>query len=152
MCPLSFDQIIQVLEFVGAVTGAVIGLAIYRSNSRTRRAEWLYSLYAKFYEDDHYKGMRRILDGGQPAQLTALNADLAAGNASDLCEQLVDYLNFFEFVASLRKMNQVSEKEIRRLFDYYLRLLDGHAQVLSFVKSEGFEDLHQMLADLRAGR
>jgi hypothetical protein len=64
-----------------------------------------------------------------------------------MAEALVDYLNFFEFVASLRRLGQIRSKEVEMLFRYYLSLLHRHPFVLEFVRTQDFENLTALLAE-----
>ena len=58
-----------------------------------------------------------------------------------------DSLNFFEMVASLEKAKQLSKPDVIKLFDYYLRCLKRHPDVLKYIKNEvkGFEELSRLL-------
>ena len=68
-----------------------------RKGLRVRRAEWLASLYEKFYERSELKEVREILDckGGRSEAIDKV--------VSEEPPAFSDYLNFFEFVAVLRK-------------------------------------------------
>jgi hypothetical protein len=55
------DALKYVLQLVGIVA-PVIALITYRRNMKTKRAEWLSTLHAKFFESTNYKSMRHILD------------------------------------------------------------------------------------------
>lgn len=137
------------LRDVAAGTAAVFALISYRNGQRQRRAEWLDELYSRFYEQPHYKRIRRILDYGIEPDLTRLAADVANGTASDEAEEFVDYLNFFEFLGSLHEMNQVSSAELSMMFEYYIARLNSYPFVVDFVNQQGFERLSAMLAERR---
>jgi hypothetical protein len=133
---------------VFAVIGGALALLTFRRNANVRRAEWLSSLHAKFFEASSYKRIRRVLDSSDSdPELGQLRATLAADESSELAEAFVDYLNFFEFVASLRKLRQLKTKEISMLFDYYLRLLCKHGFVRDYVQQNGFEELEKLLKE-----
>lgn len=138
-----------VIGVIIAAAGTGFGLYTYRGSVRTRRAEWLYSLYSKFYEEDRYKKTRRLLDYGDDAALEEAYQALQQGDPAR-SEPIVDYLNFFEFIAGLWVMNELSKEEICRLFDYYLRLIVRRPAVHEFVRSQGFENLDKLLAELVA--
>ncbi|HZI66558.1 MAG TPA: hypothetical protein VFF17_08335 [Thermoanaerobaculia bacterium] len=70
-------------------------------------------------------------------------------NASAL-EPLVDYLNFFEFVASLWKLGQLKTVEVEMMFEYYIRDLAKKPEVMSFIKKEGFEKLQELIAKINS--
>lgn len=77
----------------------MIALVTYRRNVRTKRAEWLSTLHAKFFESTNYKSMRHIIDY-EPPEFVTLRDCIAQGGSDQLVESFVDYLNFFEFIAS----------------------------------------------------
>ncbi len=142
-----------VLPTIAIVIGAVggeMGVYAYWRNSQTRRAEWLFGLYEKFYESEHYKQVRRILDYEPEDEFRKLCDSLAGNGDAEFSEQLVDYLNFFEFVASLWAMKQLSLEEIRMLFQYYLELNARHEPVRQFIKTQGFENLYEMMTTLKS--
>ena len=142
--------VLPTIAILIAAAGGGMGVHTYWRNSQTRRAEWLFRLYEKFYEGDHYKKVRRILDYEPKEELTDLCDSLTANGDAELCEQLVDYLNFFEFIASLWAMKQLSLREIRMLFQYYLELNARHEPVLQFIRTQGFESLQKMMATLES--
>ncbi len=138
------DLILKISAILG---GALAVLTFWRAAS-VRRAEWLSNLHAKFFETASYKQIRRALDSSEAStELSQLRADIASDETSELVEGFVDYLNFFEFVASLRKLRQLKTKEIIMLFDYYLRLLGKHDFVRSYIREHGFEELEALLKE-----
>ena len=93
----SIDLVLKLLTIVGGVVAVVTFLR----SAKLKRSEWLYNLHNKFYEPDTYKRVRRILDYEPQVELSALKRSIEEGLDDDLAEALVDYLNFFEFVAGL---------------------------------------------------
>src|SRR5437763_6463265 len=122
---LSPESFIRVVPQLIAVVPALLALATYRKNARTKRAEWLSTLHAKFFESENYKRIRSILDYEQP-ELAILRKLVSSGDYDELAELLVDYLNFFEFIASLWKLGQLDIEEVATLFEYYLTNLSAH--------------------------
>jgi hypothetical protein len=130
----------RVLLDLFAIVAGTTAIATYRRNARVRRAEWLSSLHSKFFETSTYKRIRQILEA-KGESYVALCKALADNQTNDDVELFVDYLNFFEFVGSLRELGQLSSEEIDRLFDYYLRQLAGEPVIRQFVETQGFESL-----------
>lgn len=60
-------------------------------------------------------------------------------------DKLVDYLNFFEFIASLWKLKQLSLQEVLLLFDYWLGLIRNSNYLDGYLKKYGFENLTVLL-------
>ena len=133
-----------ILKLSGLV-GGVIAVATFWRNAKLKRAEWLSQLHAKFYESPAYKRIRHLLDYQPDPQFAELRSAITQGGHDECAEAFVDYLNFFELVASLWKMGQVGRGEITMMFDYYLRNLKDHEFVMEFIKQEGFENLQELL-------
>jgi hypothetical protein len=129
----------EVLKNIVTSSGAAAALYVYYQNSRLRRAEWLASLYEKFFERPDLKTVREILDcaPGQSAAVDQLVAEEPA--------EFTDYLNFFEFVAVLRKTGQLSDSEIEDLFRYYLDCLGRSPHVRRYISEKGYERLDSLL-------
>lgn len=136
------------LDFSALVAG---GFAVFTfwKNSKLRRAEWLYNLHAKFFESPNYKEMRYIVDYKPQPEFGNLREALTLDVNGRLAEEFVDYLNFFEFVASLWKLKQISSEEIAMIFEYYVLNLGDHDFVMDFVNTRGFENLKQLIPELR---
>ncbi len=66
-----------------------------------------------------------------------------------LADDLWRYLNFFELLAGLRQLRQISDEEIVRLFDYDLRLIKRQAFIMDALDPEGFDGLVNLLATVR---
>jgi len=146
-----FDSIIRVAPQLVAVVAALLALATYRKNAKTKRAEWLSALHGKFFESTSYKRVRSILDY-EPPELATLRESVTNGDYNELAEQLVDYLNFFEFIASLWKLGQLDIEEVAMLFEYYLNNLATHKFITDFIATYGFDNLKQLLASIESRR
>ena len=134
---------------ISAAVGGWFALQTYRSNVRLKRAEWIDKLHTKFYEAENYKRMRHIWDYQRAPEFAnlqrALNTD---GLEDELCERFVDYLNFFEYISSLWKTDQLSQSEIIMLFEHYLYLIRELDFVWSYVRGQGFENLTELISKL----
>jgi hypothetical protein len=142
------ENVFHWLTLAGGALGWGSSLYIWWRSVKTRRAEWLYSLYAKFYEDDHYKKTRILLDYHPKDEIEKLYKGLEEGCFPEKCEPLVDYLNFFEFIAGLQSMGQLTLDEVRMLFQYYLDIIRQHPPIVHFIETQGFEHLRKLLADI----
>ena len=63
-----------------------------------------------------------------------------------MADELFRSLNFFELLASLHQLGQISDDEIVALFEYDLRMIAGAPFILETLKTEGFECLPKLLA------
>lgn len=140
---------LKVLLDVSALIAGGIAVFTFWKNSRLRRAEWLYNLHAKFFESPNYKKMRYVIDYKSQPDFSNLPDALTQGVPHQLAEDFVDYLNFFEFVASLWKLRQITIEEIAMVFEYYVRQLGDHTFVMDFIATNGFESLNQLIPELR---
>ena len=137
---MDLGSIKDLATIVGAVA-ALWAIYVYFTNSRLRRAEWLASLYEKFYERPDLKEIREILDceENDSADITKLVRE-EQSNFSD-------YLNFFEFVAVLQNSRQLRKAEIEDLFGYYLGCLENCPAVRNYIARKGYEQLDKLLRD-----
>lgn len=128
-----------------AVLGGSAAFFQYRQSVRTRRAELLSSLHEKFFESGRYEEVRQLLDYPEQPGYAALQSAVTLGTFHPLANELYRYLNFFELLASLRILGQISDKEILALFEYDLKLLTSHRFIVDVLKAQGFERLPQLL-------
>ena len=134
---------------LGAVIGGAITIYIYNRNSQLQRAQWLYFLFEKFFYHTQYAEIRRLLDYENDEEINRLRSALASHCEEQLEEKLVDYLNFFEFIASLWSMRQLPIKEVRMMFDYYIRRLGDYDFIMDYLNQVGFEGLTTLIAEVR---
>jgi hypothetical protein len=139
---------LDVLLKVSTLIGGVIAVYTFWRTGRLRHAQWLYDLHAKFYETDTYKRMRRITDYETQPEFGDLRETLRVEGGGDLEEALVDYLNFFEFIASLWRLHQLKLREISMIFEYYILRLRDHDFIMAFISNMGFENLSLLIAEL----
>lgn len=144
------DNILPILTPIGALIASGSAAYTYRRNSKLRRAEWLYSLFEKFFCEDKYADIRQIIDYAKTAELNKLKQALSTHDNTLLEEKLVNYLNFFEFIANLWLLKQVPFNEIKMMFDYYIRRLGDHDFIVDYIKSNGFEGLVKLMAEIKS--
>lgn len=125
---------------------------LWRQTLKVRRAEWLSRLYESFYVKPELKEIRAALDYPGPKLDRLHHCILEDPDNSAELEPLVDYLNFFEFIAVLERMKQLSVREIRLMFGYYLGELAKDSVVLGFCRDGGFKNLLALLGELNDGK
>ncbi|MEN9523310.1 MAG: hypothetical protein RL065_1687 [Bacteroidota bacterium] len=137
--PTTLLEWVQLVSYLISAVGIYFAGRGYFQNRKLKRAEWLKSLFEKFYEkDSQYKQVRIWLDYNQ---LTQNDLD----NNIEKQEKLADYLNFFEFIATLEKENQLSVDEINNLFAYYLTLIKSNEICMNFINEHKFLNLSNYL-------
>jgi hypothetical protein len=131
---------IQILSYIAAAGAAVVGVFVYRSNSRRERARWVEDLYTRFFEKSELKQVRELVD-------CDANAATVNGLVSEEGAEWTDYLNFFELVAYLQESRQLAAQDVAALFEYYLACLKRHRAVVEYIQddSKGFKYLRKLL-------
>ena len=138
----------DILQACVVTIGVFVTVATYRRNSKLQRAEWIYRLYAQFYENDRFKPIRRLLDYESKNNIERLKADIEAERDSDLHESLVDYLNFFEFICIQLNDGNLHRREVYGMFEYYIRRINDYPFLTAYVANYGYENLTAELARL----
>ena len=149
---MNWGAIADVFKTLGgavALIGVPFAYLTYTRSVQMKRAEWLGTLHEKFFETGRYAALRRVLDYVQQPSYDELAAAVSSGTYHPLTDDLWRYLNFFELLAGLRQLGQISDKEIIRLFDYDLRLITRHQFIMAALGPEGFDGLEQLLHTLR---
>jgi len=96
--------------------------------------------------------VRRKLDYGDTDEIKMLIHRDAQGLPFSEAQQatfdlFTDYLNFFEFIARLKEIGQLTSDDIDATFNYYLILLTRarNPEIRQYLKKEGFENLDKLL-------
>ena len=128
--------------------GVIIAVITYRRNLKVKHAEWLWSLYQKFFENEQLKTVRKVLIY-HPERFEKLFDTNVTEDDEVLIEKVDDFLNFFEFLASLETLDQISRREIDMMFDYYLTAISKNEHLIKYIKTEGFENLAKLTHNRR---
>jgi len=139
----------KVVAVAVALLGAWLAYLTYRRSVKTRRAEWLASLHEQFFEGERYKNIRRVLDYQEQPTLVELMNAVYTESHTPMADEFYRYLNFFELLASLRELGQISKKEILKLFEYDLKMITKHEFIMKCLKPQGFERLPELLRKTR---
>lgn len=136
---------VDVVAKLFAATGVFIGGLSYRKQAKTKRAEWLKALFEKFYEKEEFKDVRRWIESGEIE--SKINIDTTVSKEE---EKIADYLNFFEFIATLKADNQLKRRDVLNLFEYYLRKIKASEGCMDWINNEayGFEKLRNLLSEI----
>jgi len=138
-CPLTLVEWVQLFSYIFSVVAIIIALRTYSSNKKLKRAEWIKSLFEKFYENQNYKNARKWLDFGE------IENELSDDKDHLKEEQISDFLNFFEFIATLEKEKQITQTEIEHLFAYYLTKIKESDFCKKYIEAYKFENLKTLL-------
>ena len=144
--PTSFVEWIQLLSFLLSGIGIFIAGLSYASNKKIKRAEWLKSLFEKFYENDFYKDARKWVDFDKDYKLLQNAFDKDENHENE--EKFADFLNFFGFIATLEKQKQIKLEEIKRIFGYYLNLIKSNPTCQDYIIKYEYINLQHLLSKL----
>lgn len=135
-----WKTVVEMAYQILAILAALAALILYCRNSRLERSRWVTTLFEKFYENSRYKNMRSQLD-------TAAESSQVAEIVLKDDSEFTDYLNFFEYVASLKELKQLREREVEILFGYFLDCLQRHERVSAYINDpkNGYEKLRALL-------
>jgi hypothetical protein len=144
--------------YIKTISGFLVGFSAlfaastYYRNGRLERAKWLNTLHENFFIENKFSEIRRLLDYKEPAdQYSSLKVsfpDRNDKNNIDLEEKLVDYLNFFEFIATLNNQGQLSLSEINSTFGYYISKLSAHKWLTESLEIHEFKNLPLLIEEI----
>jgi hypothetical protein len=135
----------RIVVGLGGVVGITIAAVNYRHQTRLKQADWLKSLFEKFFENSTYKEVRTWLDYDLlHERLTASDATVQRANE----EKFTDFLNFFEFIAVLHARKHLSISQVTDMFDYYLNKVKTDPDCREWIGKYGFEKLKGLLASV----
>jgi hypothetical protein len=153
LCRESIDSYSKIVGILSTIITLLIGgvsayfaVSTYRRNGNLERVKWLSNLYEKFYEKEDLKEIRDKLDETEDSEkLKAINELVEKEDT-----KFNDYLNFFEFVAFLKKSDQLNLDEVKAIFEYPLIYLEKHEKVRKYIedKSKGYENLDELLKEI----
>ena len=129
-------------KIVGALAtglGVLVAAINYLNQTRLKRAEWVKSLFEKFFESSVYKEVRGWLDYDE------LPDKLSGPNQRENEEKFTDFLNFFEFIGVLYSRRQIKLEEVYEIFDYYLKKIKVDPNCKIWIERYGFEKLKALL-------
>ncbi|HEY8969126.1 MAG TPA: hypothetical protein VIM64_08530 [Puia sp.] len=139
---LILEWIIKLAAGVGALVAVIVAVVNYRAQTRLKQAEWLKSLFEKFFEDSNYKEVRMWLDYGHlHDRLTVEDQRFREINE----EKFTDFLNFFEFLAVLHARKHLTKEQVFDVFDYYLKKIKEDPDCQKWINEYSFEKLKALL-------
>ena len=139
------EWVAKLVAGLGAMVAVLVAVINYRAQTRLKQAEWLKSLFEKFFEGSTYKEVRVWLDYGTlHDRLTTGDPTLRQQNE----EKFTDFLNFFEFIGVLYARNHLTFGQIYDVFDYYLKKLRSDADCQDWINQYSFEKLRALLSNV----
>lgn len=130
--------------FVAALLAGFFGLFRYLRSERMRQTEQVRELYRMFFEADRYRRIRFVLANPDAPEFAALRTELATpGMPKALEGELIDLLNFLEFVAGLTRRGLVAKRDIDWMFANFIGRVVAVDFVRAYVLRSDFEELQE---------
>ncbi len=128
--------------FVVALMAGLFGLFRYLRSERMRQTEQVRELYRMFFESERYRRIRFVLANPEAPEFAALKTELATpGMPKELEGELIDLLNFLEFVSGLTRRGLVSRRDIDWMFSNFIDRVVGVDFVRAYVLRSDFDEL-----------
>ncbi len=129
--------------FLAALLAGIFGLFRYLRSERMRQTEQVRELYTMFFGNERYRRIRFVLANPDAPEYAALRDELAApGMPKPLEGELIDLLNFFEFVSGLTRRGLVARRDIDWMFAGFIDRVIGIDFVREYVLRHDFDELH----------
>jgi hypothetical protein len=139
---------------LAAIVAGFLAIRDYRTRVLAEKSKWFLQLYEKLFEGGQFKDVRRKLDYGDTDEIKMLiHRDAQSLEFTEAqqakFDSFTDYLNFFEFIARLKEIGQLTSDDIDATFNYYLLLLTKprNPEIRQYLKKEGFENLDRLLLE-----
>ncbi len=131
--------------FVAALLAGLFGLFRYLRSERMRQTEQVRELYKMFFEDNRYRRIRFVLANAESPEYAALRTELATPGMPQALEgELIDLLNFLEFVTGLTRRGLVSKADIDWMFASFIDRVIAIDFVRAYVLRQDFDELCAM--------
>jgi hypothetical protein len=131
--------------FLAALLAGLFGLFRYLRSERMRQTEQVRELYKMFFEDDRYRRIRFVLANPDSPEYAALRTELATPGMPQALEgELIDFLNFLEFVSGLTRRGLVSRSDIDWMFASFIDRVIAVDFVRAYVLRQDFDELTAM--------
>jgi hypothetical protein len=131
--------------FVAALLAGLFGLFRYLRSERMRQTEQVRELYKMFFDGDRYRRIRFVLANPESPEYAALRTELASpGMPQALESELIDLLNFLEFVSGLTRRGLVSRADIDWMFASFIDRVIAVDFVRAYILKQDFDELTLM--------
>ena len=139
-------KIAQIVGFVLAGVSLVFTAITYFKNNKLKRGEWLKSLFEKFYEGKMFSKIRKEIEYEWIGIYLEVNENGEVKNEENE-EELVDYLNFFEFISTLVVNGHLRKSEVNQMFGYFLKAINRNGFLKNYLVKYDFENLNELLKE-----
>lgn len=135
----------SVFIFLVALAGGLFGLFRYLRSERMRQTEQVRELYRMFFEGDRYRRIRFVMSAPASAEFASLKAQLATdGVPEELEGEMIDLLNFFEFVSGLTRRGLVRRRDVDWMFANFIDRVTKVDFIRAYILRNDYEELSQI--------
>jgi hypothetical protein len=132
----------SIFTFGAALLAGVFGLFRYMRSERLRQTEQVRELYRMFFESPRYRRIRFILANPSAPEFAQLQEELSApGMPKEIEGELIDLLNFFEFVSGLTRRGLVARKDVDWMFANFIARVVSIDFIRDYVLKGDFDEL-----------
>jgi hypothetical protein len=130
------------LTVVAALLAGFFGLFRYLRSERLRQTEQVRELYKMFFDNSRYRRIRFVLANPDTQEFATLKTELETpGMPKELEGELIDLLNFFEFVTGLTRRGLVARKDVDWMFANFIDRVIGVDFVRAYILRQQFDEL-----------
>jgi hypothetical protein len=131
--------------FVIALMAGLFGLFRYLRSERMHQTEQVRELYRMFFDNIRYRRIRFVLDNADAPEFAALRTELAQpGMPKELEGELIDLLNFFEFVTGLTRRGLVARQDVDWMFANFIERVVEIDFVRAYVLKQTYDELQTL--------
>jgi ribosomal protein S18 acetylase RimI-like enzyme len=148
---MNLEYIIKIVGLISAVIGIVYTVITYARSKYTEKINFLIQMHAKFIDNRDFHEIRYKIDRWDDELWAAIKYDTIHTNNEKvdkkdeakyvnitLMGKFNDYLEFFLLVVNLCEKGPFTQKEIDRIFGYYLRLITENEVIWSYLNVEKY--------------
>ncbi len=130
------------LTFLAALLAGFFGLFRYLRSERLRQTEQVRELYEMFFNNSRYRRIRFVLANPDTAEFATLKTELETpGMPRELEGELIDLLNFLEFVTGLTRRGLVARRDVDWMFSNFIERVVSVDFVRAYILRQQFDEL-----------
>lgn len=131
--------------FIIALLAGLFGLFRYLRSERMRQTEQVRELFRMFFDNNRYRRIRFVLANPDSPEFAALRTELAQpGMPKELEGELIDLLNFFEFVTGLTRRGLVARQDIDWMFANFIQRVVEIDFMRAYVLKQTYDELQTL--------
>lgn len=131
--------------FLAALLAGIFGLFRYMKSERLRQTEQVRELFRMFFESERYRRVRFVLANPDSPEFAQLKRELAEpGMPKEMESELIDLLNFLEFVSGLTRRGLVRKRDVEWMFSHFISRVISFDFIRAYISKWQFEELSQV--------